>query len=327
MGVPELQGEVVVTWPVFDVDGPMTGRRLTDAGLSIRLSPRTGARTPLQMREVVGDAVAVIASTDPFDADLFRDCRSLAVIARTGVGVDSIDVAAATEAGVAIATAPGTNEETVADHALAQMLSLLRRLPEHDRSMREGRWDRGGAITPDDLCGSTVGVIGAGVIGRAVIRRVLAFGSRVLVADPALAQPVPGTELVPLDRLLAEADVVSIHVPLSDRTRGLIGVDELARMKPSAVLVNSSRGHIVDEDALVAALRAGNIRAAAVDVFAEEPPDGSELIDLPNVLLSPHIGGLSHRAISAMTEMATTTVLAVLRGELPPVVINRDALR
>ena len=322
----DVQGEVVVTWPVYDIDGPTTGQVLRDAGLSIRLQPKTGSRSKAELIALLGDAVAVIASTDPFDAEVFAACPRLRVIARTGVGVDTIDIPAATRAGVVVATTPGMNEETVADHTLALMLALVRRLPEHDRSMRDRRWDRGGLLTPGDLYGATVGVIGAGRIGRGVIRRVRAFGSRVLVCDPVLTTPEDGTELVVLDRLLAESDVVSLHVPLIEQTRNLIGAEQLAMMKPSAILINASRGHIVVEAALADALRHGRLAAAGLDAFTDEPPFESELLDLTNVLLSPHVGGLSHRAIAAMTEMATQAVVGVMRGEAPPGVVNMEAI-
>jgi D-3-phosphoglycerate dehydrogenase len=311
-----LRGEIVVTWPTFDLDDPMTGRRLVDAGLSVRLEPKLGARTAVETRELLGDAVGVIASTDPFDRELFESRPNLRVIARTGVGFDAIDVAAANAAGVVIATTPGAGEETVADHTLALMLSLVRRISEHDQSVRSRRWDRAGALTPGDMVGATVGLIGCGVIGHAVIRRVLSFGSRVLVNDPALSDPPAGTELCSLDELFASCDVISIHVPLTDGTRGLIGADELSSMKPGAVLVNAARGHIVDEVALAHALRSGHLAAAALDVFEEEPPFNSELLALPNTILTPHIGGLSTRAIAEMTARATASVLQVLRGEV-----------
>ena len=321
-----VQGEVVVTWPVYDIDGRTTGQLLREAGLTIRLEPKTGSRSKAELIALLGDAVAVIASTDPFDADVFAACPRLRVIARTGVGVDTIDIPAATRAGVVIATTPGMNEEAVADHTLAMMLALVRRLPEHDRSMRDRCWDRGGMLTPGDLYGATVGVIGAGRIGRGVIRRVRAFGSRVLVCDPLLTTPEEGTELAGLDRLLAESDVVSLHVPLIEQTRNLIGIEQLALMKPSAILINASRGHIVDEAALADALRHGRLAAAGIDAFTDEPPFDSELLELPNVLLTPHVGGFSHRAIVAMTEMATQSVVAVMRGQAPSGVINLEAL-
>ncbi len=320
-----LTGEVVVTWPGYDVDGPTSGRLLREAGLSIRLEPKMGARTSAEVIALLGDAIGVIASNDPFSADVFDACPNLRVIARTGVGVDSVDIPAATRAGVLIATTPGMNEETVADHTLALMLALVRRLVEHDRSLREHRWDRAGSITPNDLVGSTVGVIGSGAIGRAVIRRVVAFGSRVLVCDPVLTAAPEGTELVALDRLLSESHVVSMHVPLLDQTRGLIGARELALMRPTAVLINASRGGVVDEAALADALRSGRLAAAGLDVFADEPPFESELLDLPNVLVTPHVGGISHRSIAAMNEMATRSVIAVLSGEMPPNIVNKAA--
>ncbi|MGZ4764021.1 MAG: phosphoglycerate dehydrogenase [Ilumatobacteraceae bacterium] len=320
-----LTGEVVVTWPGYDIDGAASGRLLQQAGLSIRLEPKLGARTSTELIALLGDAVAVIASNDPFSADVFDACPNLKVIARTGVGVDAIDVPAATRAGVMVATAPGTNEETVADHTLALMLALVRRLVEHDRSLREHRWDRAGGITPNDLVGATVGVIGSGAIGRGVIRRVLAFGSRVLVCDPVLTAAPEGTELVTLDQLLSQSDVVTLHVPLLEQTRGLIGARELALMRPTAVLVNASRGHIVDEAALADALRNHRLAAAGLDVFAEEPPFASELLDLPNVIVTPHVAGISHRAIAAMNEVATRSVIAVLSGDVPANVVNHEA--
>jgi phosphoglycerate dehydrogenase-like enzyme len=321
-----LTGEIVVTWPGYDVDEPTSGGLLRQAGLSIRLEPKMGARTSAEVIGLLGDAVGVIASNDPFTADVFEACPNLKVIARTGVGFDSVDLPAATRAGVLIATTPGMNEETVADHTLALMLALVRRLVEHDRSLREHRWDRAGSITPNDLVGATVGVIGSGAIGRAVIRRVLAFGSRVLVSDPVLTVALEGTELVDLDQLLEQSDVVTLHVPLLDQTRNLIGARELALMRPTAVLVNASRGHIVDEAALADALRNGRLAAAALDVFAEEPPFDSELLDFPNVIVTPHVGGISHRSIAAMNEMATRSVIAVLRGEVPPNIVNKPVV-
>ena len=182
----KVNGDVVVTWPVYEVDGPTTGALLTQAGLGIRLHPRTDNRTPEELADILGDAVGVIASTDPFDASVFTACPNLRVIARTGVGVDAVDLDAATSAGVVVATTPGANGEAVADHALAMILALQRRLSENDAAIREGRWDRAGTLTPSDLYGATVGLVGSGAIGRAVIRRLRAFGSSVIVHDPYL---------------------------------------------------------------------------------------------------------------------------------------------
>ncbi|HEY7823093.1 MAG TPA: phosphoglycerate dehydrogenase [Acidimicrobiia bacterium] len=318
--------DVVVTWPVYDVDGPATGVLLKHAGLGIRLHPRTSNRTPAELAEIIGDAVGVIASTDTFDASVFAACPNLKVIARTGVGVDAIDVDAATEAGVVVATTPGANEEAVADHALAMILALQRRLAENDAAIREGRWDRAGALTPSDLYGATVGLVGSGVIGRAVIRRLRGFGSTICVYDPYLDEAPEGTELVDLPTLLARSDVISVHAPLTDSTRGLLDAQAFAAMKPGSYVVNVSRGGIIDEDALAQAIRTGHLAGAGIDTFAREPIGDSLLRNLPTVIMSPHIAGLSHRSIEAMTEAATQAVLDVLAGRQPAHPKNPEAL-
>ena len=312
-----MSREVVVTWPVYDIVGPTTGALLTEAGLGIRLHPRTSNRTPEDLVDILGDAVGVIASTDPFDASVFRACPNLKVIARTGVGVDAIDMEAATEAGVVVATTPGANEEAVADHALAMILALQRRLAENDAAIHKGRWDRAGSLTPDDLYGATVGLVGSGVIGRAVIRRLRGFGTTVLVHDPYVQDAPEATELVDLPTLLARSDVVTVHAPLTESTRGLLGAEAFSAMKPGAYVVNVSRGGIVDEIALAESIAAGHLGGAGIDTFAREPIGDSPLRDLPTVIMSPHIAGLSHRSIEAMTEQATQAVLDVVAGRLP----------
>lgn len=321
-----MSHDVVVTWPVYDVDGPSTGALLKDAGFNIRLHPRTSNRTPAELAELVGDAVGVIASTDLFDASVFAACPNLKVIARTGVGVDAIDMEAATAAGVVVATTPGANEEAVADHALAMIMALQRRLAENDAAIREGRWDRAGALTPSDLYGATVGLIGSGVIGRAVIRRLRGFGSSILVCDPYLTEAPEGTELVELPALLTRSDVITVHAPLTDGTRGLLGAKEFAAMKPGAYVVNVSRGGIIDEQALAASIISGHLGGAGLDTFEREPIGDSPLRDLPTVIMSPHIAGLSHRSIEAMTEQSTQAVLDVVAGRLPAHPKNPQAL-
>jgi phosphoglycerate dehydrogenase-like enzyme len=196
------------------------------------------------------------------------------------------------------------------------ILAAVRRIVEHDASVRRGEWLRAGAMTPWDLHGTTVGLVGFGGIGRAVARRLEGFGTRVLVTDPALdpAERPAGLEVVDLRTLLARADVVSLHLPLLDSTRGIIGVAELAAMPPRALLVNTSRGGLIDEAALVAALASGRLRGAALDVFADEPAVPVGLRSLPNVVLTPHVGGLSERSIGRMTRDATDCVMKVLAG-------------
>jgi phosphoglycerate dehydrogenase-like enzyme len=316
-------GRIVITWPGFDNDDPDTGALLRREGYDVALAPKLGARTPAEVAKLMRGAVGAIISTDPFDAGVFAAAPELRVLARTGVGTDAIDIDAATAAGVVITTTPGANEETVADHALALMLALIRRVVEHDASVRRGEWNRGGALTPEHLHGATVGIVGYGTIGRAVADRVCAFGVELLVHDPAL--PAPAS--VELDHLLAVADVVSLHVPLTPSTRGLIGRRELALMRPTAILVNTSRGGLVDESSLAGALESGRLRGAALDVFEDEPAVPPRLLALPSVVLSPHIGGLSTGSIHQMLSMATRAALDVLRGDTPAGIVNPEAIR
>jgi phosphoglycerate dehydrogenase-like enzyme len=304
---------VLVTWMDFDPDGRSTGARLRAAGLDIHLAPKTGARSVADMARLAADSVAAIVSTDPFDERVFAAAPGLRAIARVGVGTDSIDLAAATEAGVVVMTTPGANRETTADHALAMILAALRRIVEHDASVRRGEWRRGGDMTPWELNGTTVGLVGYGEIGQAVARRLRGFDVALLVCDPA-ARSRPGITSVRLLELLRRSDVVSLHLPLTETTTGLIGAPELRLMRPSAVLVNTSRGGLLDERALADALRAGRLRGAALDVFADEPEVPHALAGLPSVTLTPHIGGLSDRSIQSMTERATSHVLDALRG-------------
>jgi phosphoglycerate dehydrogenase-like enzyme len=316
---------VVVTWPDYEVDGDQMGRALAREGLAVRLAPKLGARTPLEVRALVRNAVGAIVSTDPFDAAVLANSPGLRVIARVGVGIDSIDLDAATAHGVAVTVTPGVNEATVADHTIALMLAALRRICEQDAAVRRGEWNRTGEHAAWLLSGGTVGLVGFGDIGRVVAQRLRGFDVRIVVNDPV----EPGdlrVETMSLDALLAVSDVVSLHVPLLPATRGLIGARELALMSPHAILVNTARGPVVDETALADALESGRLRAAALDVFADEPPAGSRLLNLRNVVLSPHIAGLSTDSVRDMTRRATASVIDVLRGRAPAHLANPDVL-
>jgi len=316
---------VLITFPDYDTDHPQHGGALTAAGYVMRIDPKRRLRSPQGLLAVCHDAAGAIVSTDPFTADVLRDSPSLQVIARVGVGIDSIDVDAATAMGVAITTTPGANEETVADHAIAMMLALLRRIPENDAGVRNGEWNRTGPHTPRLLSGTTVGLIGYGHIGRLVARRLEGFGVELLVSDPAL-KGSDSPRHVELDDLLAQVDIVSLHLPLIPATRHLIDQRALRLMQPHAVLVNTSRGGVVDEAALVDALQSGVISGAALDVFEVEPPGSSPLLAMPNVVVSPHVGGISTKSIDAMIRMATVSVIDVLQGRVPDGLANRAIL-
>jgi len=312
---------VLVTWPDFDPNDAGSGARLLEASCRLRLRPKNGARTAGEMIDALRGVAAAIVSTDPFDAAVLEAAPELRVIARVGVGIDSIDVQAATRRGIAVCVTPGVNAETTADHAVALMLSALRRIPEHDSAVRGGRWPRTGGHSPWELTGLTVGLVGLGKIGRLVARRLEGFGVALLACDPSgvidgLAEPVD------LPTLLRESHVVSLHTPLTADTRGIIGRRQLATMRRDAVLVNTARGGLIDEEALADALIQGTIRAAALDVFAEEPPTASRLLALPNVVLTPHTGGVSTRSVGEMLSRATSDVLDVLAGRRPAGLVN-----
>jgi phosphoglycerate dehydrogenase-like enzyme len=312
---------VLVTWPSFDPDGADTGLLLRQAGLQVRLAPKLGNRTAREVHKLVGNAVAAIVSTDPFDRAVFDSAPRLRAVARVGVGIDSIDIDAATEAGVVVTTTPGANKQTVADHTLALMLAAVRRVIENDASVRRSEWDRAGELTPWDLHGRRVGIVGFGDIGQAVAERLRGFGADLLVSDPAV-QSQDGFELLQLQDLLARADIVTLHLPLAEATKHLIGPGEIDRMGSHTILVNTSRGGLVEEHALTDALAAGRLRGAALDVFEDEPPPSQKLRQLHNVVLSPHIAGLSDASIAVMTQQATRSVLDALAGRSTPAVRN-----
>jgi phosphoglycerate dehydrogenase-like enzyme len=293
--------------------------------------PRDADRTPDELAAFCPDAVAAIADADPFDAGVLERMPGLRIIARMGVGLDSIDLTAAARAGVPVTVTPDVNNETVADHTLALMLAALRRLGEQDAQVRAGGW-RDFALCGPQLHAATVGVIGYGAIGRAVTRRLHGFGARVLVHDPfvtgaaAEAAQDAGDELVGFEELLRRSDVVTVHAPLSDATRGLIDATAIAAMKPGAVVVNTARGPIVDEVALAAALVCGDLGAAGLDVFEMEPPVGRPILAASRTVFSPHVGGISTASNLAMSRMATSAVLARLDGRTPEHVVNPEAL-
>ncbi|HSB84763.1 MAG TPA: NAD(P)-dependent oxidoreductase, partial [Ilumatobacteraceae bacterium] len=254
---------VLITFPDFDTDDPDIGGAFTAAGFEMRLAPKHGPRSTTELLELCSDASGAIVSTDPFTADVLRNSPILQVVARSGVGLDTVDVAAATELGIAVVTTPGANETTVADHALALMLALLRRIPENDAGVRRGEWRRTGVHAPRLLTGCTVGLVGYGNIGRRVAQRLAGFDVELLIADP-YAPASATARVVELPELLERSDIVSLHTPLLPSTRHLIDDEALHRMQAHAVLVNTSRGEVVDEGALFRALRDGVIAGAAL---------------------------------------------------------------
>lgn len=280
------------------------------------------------------DAVLVRSATRITRESLARADR-LKAIGRAGVGVDTIDVDAATERGIPVLTAPAGNTISAAELTFALLLSLARRVAAADRSMKAGEWDKK-SFTGIELYGKTLGLVGAGRIGGEVARRARAFGMRVLVHDPFLNAErarALDVETGTLDEVFERADVISVHVPLTDATKNLIGAAQLARMKPGVLLLNVARGGVVDESALVAALKAKQIAGAALDVFEAEPlPADHPLRQLPNVVLTPHLGASTAEAQhNVAIEIAEAVRAALIDGDLSRAVnapaVGEDEMR
>ena len=270
--------------------------------------------------------------TDPLNKNVIDAAPHLRVIAQIAVGHDNVDVPAATARGIVVTNTPGVLDEATADLTFALLLAAARRLPEAERFLRDGKWQRWDV---DLLCGSDVherciGIVGLGRIGRAVARRARGFSMRVLYSGPRPAPAEVEQELqarhVPLDALLQQSDFVSVHVPLRADTHHLIGVEQLSRMKRSAFLINTSRGPVVDELALVAALEEGLLAGAGLDVFEREPAVPAGLLALPNVVLLPHVASATVSVRTLMCALAAKNCAAVLRGERPPHPVNPEVL-
>ena len=300
-----------------DVDLHSGDRPLSKADLKARLRDRRGL---------------VCLITDTVDAEVLTASPGLRVISNVAVGYNNIDVAAATKAGVVVTNTPDVLTETTADFAWTLLMATARRLVEGDRYVRAGKflqWEYM-VLLGGDVHGKTLGVVGFGRIGRAVARRALGFGMRVLYQDAMAAPAAVEAELrasrVDLPTLLREADFVSLHTPLLPETRHLINAQSLRTMKRTAYLINAARGPVVDEAALVQALKEGWIAGAGLDVFEEEPTVHPGLIGLDNVVLAPHIASASHATRIEMARLAVENCLAVLEGRAPLTPVNPEVL-
>jgi D-3-phosphoglycerate dehydrogenase len=271
----------------------------------------------------------IVRSATTVTRDMLGMAPRLRAVGRAGVGVDNVDIPAASEQGIAVFNAPGGNTIAAAELTMALLLSVARMVPAADASLRSGGWDRAD-FKGVELRGKTLGLIGAGRIGGEVAIRCRAFGMDVLVNDPYLSEERAdelGVRLVGLDDVLALADFISIHVPLTDETRGICGFDALAKMKPTAFIVNASRGGVVDEEALATALHDGTVAGAALDVYETEPlPGDSPLRDAPNLVLTPHLGASTAAAqVGVATEVADKIKTLLTSGD-GSAAINAGAL-
>ncbi|HYV67940.1 MAG TPA: phosphoglycerate dehydrogenase [Myxococcales bacterium] len=267
---------------------------------SAQVDVRVGLK-PQELREVIGgyDALAVRSATK-VTKDVLEAAQKLRVIGRAGTGVDNIDLAAASRRGVVVMNAPGGNSVSVAEHTLALLLALARQVADASQSTRGGRWEKKKFASGRELSGKTLGVIGTGSIEALVVRRPQAFGMKVIGYDPFLAAEAAeklGIELVDLSGIWTRSDAVTLHVPLTEQTKNMVGAAQIARMKQGALVVNCARGGLVDEKALAAALKGGKLGGAALDVFEEEPPPADHpLFSCPNFIGTPHLGGSTEDA-------------------------------
>ena len=270
----------------------------------------------------------LVRSQVQVDAEAIAAGKRLSVVGRAGVGVDNIDLTAATNAGITVVNAPTGNTIAAAEHTLALLFALARRVAAADASMRRGEWQRA-AFTGRELRGKTLGIVGLGKIGLTVADRARGLEMELLGHDPYVTEDAAahhGVRLVPLAELLERADAITVHVPLTRTTRNLIGAAELARMKPDALLINVARGGVIDESALADALSGGRLGGAAVDVFSSEPPTGSPLLEAPNTVLTPHLGASTEEAQTRVAVEAVQQVLEVLAGRSARYAVNAPLL-
>jgi D-3-phosphoglycerate dehydrogenase len=272
------------------------------------------------------DALLVRSATT-VDAEVLTAAPKLKIVARAGVGLDNVDVDTATERGVLVVNAPTSNIHSAAEHALALLLSAARQIPAADASLREHAWKRS-SFSGTEIFGKTVGVVGLGRIGQLVAQRLAAFGAHIVAYDPYVSPARAaqlGIELLTLDELLVRADFISVHLPKTPETAGLIDKEALAKTKPGVIIVNAARGGLVDEAALAEAVTSGHVRAAGIDVFTSEPCTDSPLFDLPQVVVTPHLGASTTEAQDrAGTDVAESVKLA-LAGEFVPDAVNVGA--
>ena len=269
---------------------------------------------------------AVMTGLPSITREMMAAGNRLKVVARYGVGVDSVDIEAATELGVVVTNIPGANTVAVAELTIGLMFCLARQLPQHHAWTKAGRWKRRVGL---ELYGKTLGLMGLGQIGKEVARRAVHLGMKVVAFDPywdeRFAQEL-GVERLTKEQVLQEADMVSLHMPLNPETIGAIGQEELTMMKPGAMLINTARGGLIDEEALYMTLASGHLGGAALDVFSREPPTGGPLFELDNIVLSPHRGFQTVEASQTMSRVIVENVTAVLRGERPPNIVNPEVL-
>ncbi len=310
-------GRVLVTPTTFGKHDPRLKSELENAVGEVIYNPYSRPLTSDDLRDLLAGVDGFIAGLDTIDRAALATADRLQVIARYGVGVEKVDLEAAREKEIVVTNTPGANAGAVAELAVGLMLALARQIPQAAEQTRAGGWPRMSGISIEGKC---VGLLGLGAVGKEVTRRLHGFGCAVLAYDPyveAGAAEALGVRLAALDDVVMQADFLSLHQPVTPETRGMVDAAFLAKMKRGSYLINTSRGELIDDSALVAALKSGQLAGAALDCFAPEPPTGSPILELGNVILTPHMGAHTDGATNAMGWAALRDCLAVLRGDEP----------
>jgi len=292
-------------------------KMLTKKGYEIQRNNTGRPYEKEEMLKLIRDVDGIIIGIDELSAEIIEEANKLKVISKYGIGVDNIDINMATNKKIIVTNTPTANVDAVADLTFGLILSLARRIPEADKKTKSGEWEK---IIGKPVWEKTLGIIGLGKIGRQVVKRAQGFKMNILVydlvKDEKFAQSY-NIKYVNLEKLLQKSDYITIHIPLNDATRGMISYKELGKVKKEAFLINTSRGGIVDEEALYNALRNNKLRGAALDVYNNEPPGKSPLKELDNVIMTPHIAAYTEEAIENMSIQAAQNLIDVLEGRKP----------
>lgn len=313
------QYRVLVTPTSFGRDDPRLKAELEAAVGEVIYNPTSRPLSSEQLAELLPGCYGYIAGLDVVDRAALAAADRLKIIARYGAGVDRVDLDATREKGIIVTNTPGANTVSVAELAIGLMLAVARSIPQANAATKSGEWPRLKGIS---LEGRTVGLVGFGAIGRAVARRLQGYDCTLLAYDPypnVEAAQALNVSLLPLDQLLGQADVVSLHLPAMPETRGMVDADFLRQIKPGSILINTARGEIINEADLLAALQSGHLHGAGLDAFAAEPPGADNpLLHLPQVIATPHTGAHTDGATNGMGWGALRNLLPALRGEEPP---------
>lgn len=322
-----LDARVLVTPTSFGKQNPSLKASLESAVREVVYNPFERPLRSAELIPLIGEADGYIAGLDDINAEVIEAAGRLQVIARYGVGADRIDLAAATQRGILVTNTPGANAIAVAELTIGLILSLSRQICPNNEATRLGGWPR---ITGIGLYGKTAGLVGLGAIGNQVASRLAAFGCKLLATDPNVDRQIARKQsvtLVSLDELLSRADFVSLHLPALPESQRMVDAAFLKKMKPTALLINTARGELVDEAALASALRNNWIGGAALDCFDPEPPgEENPLAGFPNVIFTPHSGAHTDQAMDQMGLMSLESCLAALRGERPENLVNPEAI-